>query len=224
MQSEDMTSHSKAVARSSQYLIGKNYGRLTVIDFSHKNNNSIIYWVCNCTCGGKTTVDTASLNRGTSQSCGCLRQERALLKNSRHNLSKTSIHNVWNGIIQRCTNVNDKYYKRYGGRGIVVCDSWLTFENFYRDMGDKPKGMSIDRIDNNKGYSNDNCKWSTPKEQCNNRRSNLNITYQGKTQTLTQWANELGINKGTLRDRIVVLKWTMERAFNPKDMRFKNEK
>jgi hypothetical protein len=126
---------------------------------------------------------------------------------------QTPTYKTWAGMIQRCTNKNRKNYKYYGGRGINVCDKWLTFEGFYDDMNDRPEGMTIDRIDNNGNYCKENCKWSTNTDQHNNTRSNINITYNGKTQTITQWSNELGININTLRYRLFYSKWSMEKSF-----------
>lgn len=93
-----------------------------------------------------------------------------------HRKSKTPVHNTWHNMKQRCLNKNHKNYKDYGKRGITVCEKWLTFEGFYEDMGDRPDGMTLDRIDNNKGYFKDNCRWATKKDQARNRRTPFNNT------------------------------------------------
>ncbi len=103
------------------------------------------------------------------------------------------------------------HYKYYGERGISYDPRWEKFENFYADMGDRPAGMTIDRIDNNKGYSKENCRWATLKEQANNTSRNHKIKFQGKTQTLTQWAEEVGINRRTIGARLK-LGWSVERT------------
>lgn len=115
-----------------------------------------------------------------------------------HGHSHTPTYNTWLRIISRCTKPSHHNYKYYGGRGITVCERWLKFENFYADMGERPKGKTVERVDNNKGYSPDNCRWATMKEQSNNRRSNKPITFNGETLTRSQWAERLGIHVSTM--------------------------
>ncbi len=104
---------------------------------------------------------------------------------------------------RRCYRKNYVDYHRYGGRGIEVCDEWKnSFLAFYKDMGERPKGKTLDRINNDKGYSQENCKWSTPREQANNRRNNRFLTHKGKTLTVAQWARKLGVKDGILRYRL----------------------
>jgi len=105
-------------------------------------------------------------------------------------------------MIQRATNPNHNRSADYAGRGVTVCDDWKVFENFLRDMGERPEGMSLDRIDNSKGYSPENCRWATPKEQLNNTRRNRFLTLNGETKTVAQWAEEAGINAGTIYSRL----------------------
>lgn len=119
-------------------------------------------------------------------------------------------------MIQRCYDNNSLAFKNYGGRNITVCERWLVFENFLSDMGDRPEGMSIERIDNDKGYSPDNCKWATRKEQASNRRSNRVYEHNGKTLTLMQWAELTGIPYFTIRNRIDLLGWDIEKAVTQK--------
>jgi len=113
----------------------------------------------------------------------------------------------------RCVNRNDPAYYKYGGRGITICERWLKFEDFLTDMGDRPEGLSLDRIDNNGNYEPGNCRWATRKEQANNRRNSLKITFNHKTQTLAQWSQELNIKFTTLWARINKHKWSVEKAF-----------
>ena len=117
----------------------------------------------------------------------------------------------WAGIIQRCTNPNDKRWHDYGGRGIAVCERWREFLNFLADMGERPEGKSIDRINNNLGYSPENCRWATPLEQQNNMSTNVIVTHDGKTKTVREWADLLKIEKQTLYFRLR-RGWTVERA------------
>jgi hypothetical protein len=122
--------------------------------------------VAQCECGVIKTIDYYSLKNGLTKSCGCDKKP-----NLKHSLSKSREYNSWNGMKIRCNNTNHKQYKDYGGRGITVCPEWLnSFEQFYKDMGPRPIGKTLDRINNNKGYEPSNCKWSTYSEQAKNKR------------------------------------------------------
>ena len=195
-------------------LTGFLFGKLTVIGFSGANGNSVSYWFCRCSCGNITNVAGSSLSRGYSNSCGCM--PRGVLppktgtKRNPQNLSRT--HVSWKSMIGRCFNKNNPSYDNYGGRGIAICDRWLVFENFLQDMGERPDNTSIERIKNNEGYCKDNCRWATRIEQQNNRRNNRNISYGGKTQTISEWERELGFATDTIRTRINICKWTIEKA------------
>lgn len=120
-------------------------------------------------------------------------------RRAKHGLYKSRTYRIWASMKQRC---NDPDEPRYGGRGITVCDRWQKFENFYADMGEAPEGMSIDREDNDLGYNPDNCRWATPVEQQNNMRSNRLFTHEGKTQTLAEWAREIGLAYHVLKYRL----------------------
>lgn len=135
-----------------------------------------------------------------------------------HGLSKTRPYRIWSHILNRCNNSKDVGYDLYGGRGITVCDRWLTFENFWEDMKQGyADSLSIDRINNNGNYEIENCRWATAKEQRHNRRLDKNarlIIYNGQTKTLMQWSKELGMGFATLRFRID--RWPIERAMTEK--------
>lgn len=178
-------------------LVGIRFGRLTVDSFagSIKKNK---HWNCICDCGGKTISSTHGLRTGGTKSCGCYRAERRLEVIVTHGKSRTSIHRRWVNMINRCTNPDDPAYQHYGARGISVCDSWLTFENFYRDVGEIPKGMTLDRIDNEKGYEPSNIRWASAKDQMRNRR--ITLKFEGKP--LTEIAEETGVPYMTLYSRL----------------------
>ncbi len=117
-------------------------------------------------------------------------------------------------MIQRCTNPRATYYRHYGGRGIGVCERWLSIEAFIEDMGERPLGTSLDRIDNDRAYEPSNCRWATPKVQANNRRNNRHLTSNGKTMTLSQWSDLIGLSKQAIRGRIA-LGWNISDALKP---------
>jgi hypothetical protein len=179
-------------------LTGQRFGRLTVISYAGTTKKGRATWQCKCDCGNNTTVMASHLKTGHTISCGCFRRE----KYTTHGMTHTSTHGTWAQIKNRCLNPNDKYYKDYGGRGITICSRWLRFENFLADMGEKPDGLTIERVNNNKGYSLENCKWATRKEQSRNKRDNRMVSYFGETKCLAEWAEELNINSRTLIGRL----------------------
>lgn len=128
-----------------------------------------------------------------------------------HHMSNTPAHRSWEQMKQRCQDPNCKDYPWYGGRGIKVCDRWQQFVNFHADMGDRPEGMSLDRVDNEGDYEPGNCRWATKFEQKHNRSDNVNLTFAGKTQCLAVWARELGLHFETLRHRLL-RGWSTERT------------
>lgn len=176
-------------------LTGKRFGKLVVMERADTTANKQIRWRCLCDCGIETVVMGQSLRRGQTKSCGC---SQALPK---HGMYKSKEYKVWDAMVQRCTNTNHKNYHHYGGRGIDVCDRWLKFELFYEDMGDA-NGLSLDRIDNNKGYSKINCRWATKKMQSNNMRTNATLTIDGVTKTRYEWSEISGIPNENIRYRI----------------------
>ena len=159
-----------------------------------------------CECGNRVTVLLASLRKGQTTSCGCRRREVSIEsgKNSRtHGYSGTPTFKSWDNMRQRCNNPQDDHYLNYGGRGIVVCQRWQgSFENFLTDMGQRPVGCSIDRVDNDGNYEKENCRWATPKQQGRNRRNNVLLTYMGVTCCIGEWAHRTGITGGAIHQRI----------------------
>lgn len=182
-------------AKHFQNLTGRQLDRLTVLGFKGREHKHS-YWWCRCECGVITSANTNSLNRGTIKSCGCLKTDRISALNRTHGQSKTPVYRAWAHMLTRCYNPKGNRFQRYGGRGIAVCDRWReSFENFYEDMGDPPSSdHSLDRIDNDKDYSKSNCQWATRAQQMNNTSHNRRITLHGRTQTLTEWCQELGQN------------------------------
>lgn len=151
----------------SNIKIGDKFGRLVVKKIAGKTKQGGNKWYCICDCGKHKTVSGGNLYSGHTKSCGCLNTERIIT----HGMSKSPTYRIWEGIIGRCCNPKDTTYNGYGGRGITVCKEWReSFETFFNDMGERPPGLTIERIDNNLGYFKDNCKWATYTEQLRNQR------------------------------------------------------
>lgn len=196
-------------------FINKKFGMLTIIDFYHKKSDRQNYarCLCKCDCGNIKEVRYNDLKRAKFPSCGCNTSKLASKRMSTHLKSNDIIYRTWTNMKCRCFNVNDIGYKNYGGRGITICDDWMKFENFYKDMGDPEPGYTLDRIDNNKNYCKENCKWSNKTEQANNRSSNRIIKYKGFEKTLSEWCRELGLNNAATKYRLDRSNWTIEEAF-----------
>ena len=193
-------------------LTGKRFGALTVIEKSAKRSSGSIMWVCRCDCGNITTVNGRDLRVGHTKSCGCLYRGRK----PTHGMAKTRLYYIWQHMLGRCNRKTDNSYERYGGRGITVCDEWLDFQAFadWAFNNGYEEHLTIDRIDNNSGYSPENCRWATYKQQSNNRRYCTIYEKDGKKQNLTQWCEELNLNYETVRSRIKKHGWSFERAIS----------
>lgn len=184
-------------------LTGQRFGKLVVIKCvgrkrTHKN------YLCQCDCGNLHEVTSPDLKSGRVNSCGCLRREIRIQKNTTHNLRKHRLFSIWANMKSRCYNPNTDHYSSYGARGIRVCEEWLNdfqafydwaMKNGYRD------DLTIDRIEVNGNYEPGNCRWATSKRQANNTRRCVKVILNGETKTLSEWCDLLGINYRTVQDR-----------------------
>lgn len=177
-------------------------------------------WLCRCDCGTVKAIRTESLRSGSIRSCGCLAKETSAktmrTMNTTHGMCYTPTHRSWRNMFYRCTSSSDPSYHRYGAVGITVCARWTEpdgqgFLNFRSDLGERPKGMTLDRIDNAKGYDPANCRWATPTMQMNNRSTTRFIEFNGRRQSTGQWSTETGIPFGVLTLRIKA-GWSPARA------------
>lgn len=194
-------------------LYNKKFDRLTALFRLEEGDKTHGYWWCRCSCGKEKRVRIDQLMSGKTRSCGCLMREvnRELLLGNERTLrhaharanKRTKSHRTWESMRQRCLNPNATGYEYYGGRGITICDRWLeSFENFLADMGVRPDNKTLDRIDPDGNYCPENCRWANKREQANNRRNNNTLTYDGRTQTVAEWADEIGISRATLSSRV----------------------
>lgn len=218
-------------------LTGQKFGRLTVVkrveDHVSKCGRRQTKWLCQCDCGNLCEGETIALRHGDKKSCGCLKSEKSSMRMIARNIPKyganitrgNRLYQVWCSMRQRCNNPNDHGYKYYGARGITVCDDWSDFRNFQKwalENGYK-KGLSIDRINNDKGYFPENCRWVDRYLQARNTRANHIIEYKGKAMTLREWAKRTGISEKTLSNRILS-GWPIERVLTePVNAKFRRK-
>lgn len=189
--------------------VGTVFGRLTIVGYSIRKPGT---WLCICTCGNNHDVEGHNLRNGSVSSCGCLRKELLSVRGSERNRSqakcrcfsdrKNPAYAPWKAMHTRCTNSNRDDWPRYGGRGISVCERWNVFDNFLADMGERPIGTSIDRIDNDGNYEPSNCRWSDSKTQRNNSSTVRIVEYRGERMPISYLAKKVGIARKTLWGRI----------------------
>lgn len=185
-------------------LIGKQFGRLTVLSYDHTGDDGNAYWLCECSCGNTKVISRINLMSGHVKSCGCYRSEWSSAIHSTHRSSNTRLYKIWQGMKRRCTNEHNDFFNHYGGRGITVCDEWQDFENFqeWAMNNNYSPDLTIDRIDNDAGYCPENCRWVDRTIQANNKSNNRYIEYNGERDTMSNWARRLGVDYDTLKHRI----------------------
>ena len=204
------------MAQTRKYQMGKplnnlqgfRFGSLTVLQLGEKQRpTNGAWWLCLCDCGTQKNIPATDMVQGKINSCGCEHAERIANFNITHGKSKSRTYKLWMAMRNRCDRINQDY----SCRGIVYDERWKSFENFLEDMGEAPEGLSLDRIDCNGNYNKANCRWATREQQANNTRANVFLEYDGKKQTVAQWAKELGMKTDKLRSRLRY-GWTIQRA------------
>ena len=185
--------------RLSLPVVGARFGRLAFVGPTARST----HWTFQCECGSPAKeIAHYAVRKGTVRGCGCLWRETVPGANKTHGMTRTRIYRLWSAMHDRCRNPRNSHYPTYGERGITVCSRWRDFEAFYADMGERPPGMTLNRIDNDGPYSPANCEWASAVTQGRNKASNKLLTFNGKTQPLSAWAEELGMNYNTLNTRL----------------------
>lgn len=208
--------------RKKENLVGRKFGNLTVIeeapDYVSPLGKRMTQWKCKCDCGNEIVATSRNIKTLHTKSCGCLNHIQI------HGMTNARIYKIWQDVKTRCYYPSHKSHKNYGGRGITMCDEWKdnakafidwSFSHGYSD------DLTLDRIDSDKGYSPNNCRWVTMKVQENNRRNNHKLEYNGETHTISEWANIYGVKHGLISQRLR-LGWPIEKAITTPSLRSKN--
>lgn len=214
---------------------GQKFGRLEAIEFHSRTDGGRQVWLFRCDCGNKkvsVVTEVKRTKRNGTKSCGCLAEESRRDTATKHGMKKSRLYSIWAGMKTRCLNKNHAWFKHYGGKGIGICDKWMDFIGFHEDMrADYEIHLAIygladttlDRIDNSKGYSKSNCRWSTKLVQSNNASNNVMIDFNGKKQSIKMWSEEIGIKYGTLYGRLNAQKMSISKALQPHLLNRKNK-
>jgi len=191
---------------------------LVVLYDTGERKDRHVVWHCRCDCGNEVNVRSSDLISGHTTSCGCYNRERTAEVKTKHGMARYGkqhpVYDAWTNMIQRCENPNHNQYKDYGGRGITVCAEWHDPVVFidWALANNWRKSLTLDRVNNDGNYEPGNCRWVTVKVQARNKRNNHLITFDGKTQTMAGWAEELNISYNVLKQRIDQYHWPIERA------------
>lgn len=192
-------------------LAGKKFARWLVIKRVDSEGNKSPHWLARCDCGIERKVRGNHLRSKASRSCGCFNREKASRLNFIHGMKGTETYACWKGMRGRCNTKSNSGFKNYGARGVRVCSRWKDFCLFLNDMGVRPPGLTIERIDNEQGYSPENCRWASRLEQNQNTRTVRLLTHNGQTMSMSAWGRELMISRRTISNRIS-WGWSVERA------------
>lgn len=215
----------RCIGKKTKIQAGQTFESLTAIQFFDRRKRKA-FWLFECSCGIRKPIRADHVITGLTKSCGCKLRSNAIARNTTHGMFYSPEYRSWSHIKTRCLNEKCPEYKWYGGRGIAICDSWKeSFVNFFTDMGERPSSKhSIDRINTNGNYCKENCRWATMQVQQNNKRNNRMIEFQNKTLTLAQWSSEVAIPYHTIKSRIDVLGWSVEKALTQPLIKYVKQK
>lgn len=192
-------------------IAGRRFGRLVALERIGHTAHGHAAWKCRCDCGTEIVASRGNLRAGTTRSCGCLKREVTGARSRTHAMSDTPTWNSWRAMVERCTNPNNIGFRLYGAKGITVHPPWRFFANFLRDVGERPDGMSLDRIDGSRGYEPGNVRWADMRRQQRNRANNRIIEHDGTSKPLSEWSEITGIGRTTI-DRRLTRGWTVHEA------------
>ena len=210
-----MSINGKGRPRTPAFAVGTRFKHFTLVDTATRKDVSgydVEFYVCRCDCGKEWEKSKSSLRTHPDTMCMACAGKANAIKRSVGKEKVPAVKRVWQGMLDRCTKPTHQAYKNYGGRGITVCQRWHKFENFFADMGECPPGLTLERRNNNKGYSPANCRWATSTEQNRNTRTNRKLTANGKTQLLVDWARELGCRPAVVWLRLERRGWSVQDA------------
>lgn len=202
---------------------GVRFGNLVVLcDVESNSRHRKVKCVCDC--GNEKDFFISNIKRGYTSSCGCLHKEVISESSSTHKMSKSKTYSTWLNMKARCSNENNPNFSNYGGRGIKVCDRWInSFENFISDMGERPRGLTIDRIDVNGNYEPSNCRWASDKQQARNKRNTYIVEFNGVIKPLIEHCNDVGIEYKTVFKRISQSGYSIDKALTKKVQKRKSQ-
>jgi hypothetical protein len=201
--------------RTPAFAVGTKFKYLTIVGTSTRRDvygYDVEFYKCQCLCGRVQEKSKSSLRTNPNTQCRVCASIAAAQKRCAEKAAQPPEYHVWRNMMERCNNTQHQAYSNYGGRGITVCKRWHSFDKFYSDMGERPPERSLERINNDRGYSPANCKWATSTEQQRNRRSARYLTANGKTQLMVDWARELGVSSTVIWLRLEKYGWSVQDA------------
>jgi hypothetical protein len=185
---------------------GARYGRLVAVELdsvrASPNGATMAFWRCACDCGALTVVGAKNLQSGMTKSCGCYSRDRTREVRTKHGESRGYTYNSWRAARERCYNPKCRSFHLYGGRGIAMCERWADYRNFLADMGERPRGKTLDRIDGDGNYEPENCRWATAREQASHLPHTIQVEHEGEVASLFHYASLRGVNPATLAWRV----------------------